>query len=68
MKPNLNNRAAPRFAGEYFSSQILSGREHLKPNQIALSCFPEVFTGKYFSSQILSDGKSNSHIRKNTVS
>lgn len=45
MKPNLNNtKWLPMgFQGKYFSTQILSGREHLKPNQITPRCFPEVF-------------------------
>lgn len=29
---------------------MVSGGEHLKPNQITLRCFPEVFTKKYFFS------------------
>ena len=70
LEPNLNNtKLLPRgFQRKYFYSQISSGEEHLKPNQITLNCIPEVFMGKYFFSKILSDGKSNSHMRKITVS
>lgn len=60
-----NTQGLPRsFQGKYFSSQILSGGEHLKPNQITRRCFPEVFAENYFSPQILSDGKSSSRTRK----